>query len=185
MTHPASCETLVQPLAGGSSNAPFTNSYGSRFRNALHGPRCGIGSRRFPRVLQLLPREVVVSPRVTLDSGKETVLECEDRVTYNYFHAGQAIELWGYAPVKKAWSGYGFGGNARWHWALDRPEGEAITGGLRAGAVGTMWLADGTKILMKDAVVFIDNDNFEIVRTTQVEGQEEITEKTIRARRVQ
>jgi len=121
---------------------------------------------------------------IFVDSGKETVVECEDRVTYNYCHAGKAIELWGYDSVKKAWSGYGFGGNARWQWVLDRPEGEAITAGLRGGAVGTMWLADGTKISMKDDVVFIDNDNFEIVRTTQVEGQEEITEKTIRARRV-
>ena len=76
------------------------------------------------------------------------------------------------------------GGGLRWEWALDRPEGEAIKEGLKAGAVGTMWLADGTKIFMKQVAWFIDNDNIGIQRTLQTDGDEEISEIAIRARRV-
>ena len=122
------------------------------------------------------------------EEGTETVVECEDKATYNLCHGwgGQFNEFWGYDPVQKAWAGYGRAGDSSWEWVMDRPEGDALRAGIKSGFKGTMWRADGTKILIRQVLNVVDKDNFLIEkRTRQTAGQEEVAQPTIKARRVQ
>ena len=69
---------------------------------------------------------------------------------------------------------------------MDRPEGDALRAGIKSGFKGTMWRADGTKILIRQVLNVVDKDNFLIEkRTRQTAGQEEVAQPTIKARRVQ
>ena len=126
------------------------------------------------------------------EEGSESVAECEDKATYNLcnFWGGMVTEFWGYDPVKKAWAGNGRGGDSSWEWVMDRPEitssKPTLTAGVQSGFKGMMLRADGTKVLIKQVLNVIDKDNFLIEqRTQQADGEEEVAQPNIKARRVQ
>ena len=69
---------------------------------------------------------------------------------------------------------------------MDRPEGEAMAAGVQLGFTGTMWLADGTTLMIQQVLNVIDKDNFLLEqRTQQADGQEEVAQPTLKLRRVQ
>ena len=119
------------------------------------------------------------------DDGTESVVVCSDRTTYNLVQvSGQYTEMWGYDPVQKMWTGYGFGNAGRWEFKFPRPTGEAIEAGTKWNFDGTTWLANGTKIVSKQTFTCIDADHFEVRGTQQTEGDEQLSKFGIRARRI-
>ena len=120
----------------------------------------------------------------TFDDGTESAVVCTNRTTYNLCQSGQTSELWGYDPVQKAWAGYGFGDAGRWEWTSERPTGKAIESVTKLAFDGTTWLVNGTKIAMKQTMTCIDTDHFEIQGTRQTEGDEQLSEYRIQARRL-
>ena len=125
---------------------------------------------------------------ITEQEGTESVVVCEDKGTYNLcsFNGGMGNEFWGYDPIKKVWSGFGRGGDSSWKLEMDRPVGDALTAGVKSKFKGKMWRADGTTLLMKQVLNVIDDDNcFLEQRTLQADGEEEVTQPTIKFRRAQ
>ena len=119
------------------------------------------------------------------NDGTESVLVVSDRTTYNLAQVrGQYTEMWGYDPVTKMWTGYGFGDAGRWEYKFPRPTGEAIEAGTKWDFDGTTWLANGTKSVSKQTFTCIDADHFEVRGTQQTEGDEQLSKFGIRARRV-
>ena len=119
--------------------------------------------------------------------GTETVIECEDKGSYNHCSGlgGQVNHLWGYDPVRKAWVGHGRGGDKVWEWVMDQHKGDAIKAGVSLSSVGKSWHPDGTEVSRRQLYTIIDDNSFELQTWVQQDGQEEIVEPLLRARRVQ
>ena len=102
------------------------------------------------------------------DDGTESVIVCSDRTTHNLVVSEQFTKMWGYDPVQKMWTGYGFEDASRWVYRFPRPNGDVLE-------AGTKWEYDGTKIVSKQTFACIDNDHFEVRGTRQMEGDEQLS----------
>lgn len=118
------------------------------------------------------------------DDGTESVIVCSDRTTHNLVVSEQFTEMWGYDPVQKMWTGYGFGDASRWVYRFPRPKGDVLEAGTKWDYDGTILLDDGTKIVSKQTFTCIDNDHFEVRGTRQMEGDEQLSKFGVRARRI-
>ena len=118
------------------------------------------------------------------DDGTESVIVCSDRTTHNLVVSEQFTEMWGYDPVQKMWTGYGFGDASRWVYRFPRPNGDVLEAGTKWDYDGTILLDDGTKIVSKQTFTCIDNDHFEVRGTRQMEGDEQLSKFGVRARRI-
>ena len=118
------------------------------------------------------------------DDGTESVIVCSDRTTHNLVVSEQFTEMWGYDPVQKMWTGYGFGDASRWVYRFPRPNGDVLEVGTKWDYDGTILLDDGTKIVSKQTFTCIDNDHFEVRGTRQMVGDVQLSMCGVRARRI-
>ena len=76
-------------------------------------------------------------------------------------------------------------GDKVWEWVMDQHKGDAIKAGVSLSSVGKLWHPDGTEVSSKQLYTIVDDNSFEVQTWEQQDGQEEIVQPLIRARRVQ